>query len=85
MIMPMSTTTDCLCPTCLPVALNEQIEKFIASNPIEKVIVAAQKQSTPTLLENIDYTIEDGNWVFSKWYHLKRGTCCDNGCRNCPF
>ena len=38
------------------------------------------------LLENVDYYFdENGNMVFTKKYHLKRGTCCKNGCRNCPW
>jgi hypothetical protein len=36
--------------------------------------------------ENIDYYInEDGNLVFTKEYHLKRGYCCKNKCLNCPW
>ncbi|WP_195759206.1 DUF5522 domain-containing protein [Pedobacter puniceum] len=38
------------------------------------------------LVENIDYYInEDGNFVFTEAYHLKRGYCCKNGCKHCPW
>jgi Family of unknown function (DUF5522) len=37
------------------------------------------------LVEGIDYYIEDGRWVFTAEYHLKRGQCCENVCRHCPF
>jgi len=38
------------------------------------------------LQENIDYYInEDGNFVFTKEYHLKRGYCCKNRCLHCPW
>jgi hypothetical protein len=37
------------------------------------------------LVEGIDYTIENGKWVFTKEYHLKRGYCCGNNCKNCPY
>jgi hypothetical protein len=38
------------------------------------------------LLENIDYYInEDGNFVFTEAYHLKRGYCCKNKCLHCPW
>jgi hypothetical protein len=38
------------------------------------------------LQENIDYYInEDGNFVFTKEYHLKRGYCCKNKCLHCPW
>ncbi|WP_185156029.1 DUF5522 domain-containing protein [Fulvivirga kasyanovii] len=31
------------------------------------------------------YYIENGLYVFTKAYHLKRGYCCQNGCRHCPY
>ena len=31
------------------------------------------------------YIIEGGYLVFTKEYHLKRGYCCKNGCRHCPW
>ncbi|MFN8283929.1 MAG: DUF5522 domain-containing protein [Chitinophagales bacterium] len=38
------------------------------------------------LIENIDYYIdENGYFVFTKAYHLKRGYCCGNGCKHCPW
>jgi hypothetical protein len=38
------------------------------------------------LKENIDYYInQDGNLVFTREYHLKRGYCCKNKCLNCPW
>ena len=39
-----------------------------------------------SLLENEDYYInEHGNWVFTASYHKKRGYCCKNGCKHCPY
>jgi hypothetical protein len=35
--------------------------------------------------EGIDYVIENGLLIFTKEYHLKRGYCCKNRCRNCPW
>jgi len=26
-----------------------------------------------------------GLWVFTATYHLDRGSCCDSGCRHCPY
>lgn len=37
------------------------------------------------LIEGIDYYIENGQWIFTSEYLLKRGKCCKNGCRNCPY
>ncbi len=31
------------------------------------------------------YFNEDGLMVFTEAYHLKRGYCCKNKCRHCPW
>jgi len=28
---------------------------------------------------------EDGFMVFTEAYHLRRGYCCQSGCRHCPY
>lgn len=35
--------------------------------------------------EGVDYYVENGRWVFTPAYHLKRGFCCGSGCRHCPY
>ena len=37
------------------------------------------------LQQGIDYYLEDGLMVFTAAFLLKRGYCCDSGCRHCPF
>jgi Family of unknown function (DUF5522) len=37
------------------------------------------------LIEGLDFHIERGFYVFTEHYLLKRGYCCENGCRNCPY
>ncbi|GAA3958962.1 DUF5522 domain-containing protein [Mucilaginibacter dorajii] len=38
------------------------------------------------LQKGVDYYInEDGNFVFTKQYHQKRGYCCKNKCLHCPW
>ena len=38
------------------------------------------------LAEGIDYYIDpDGLYVFTAAYLLARGTCCQSGCRHCPY
>lgn len=32
-----------------------------------------------------DYYIENGLWVFTEKYHLKKGICCGNKCKHCPY
>ncbi len=31
------------------------------------------------------YLTEDGYVVFTAKYHLRRGQCCQNGCKHCPY
>ena len=34
--------------------------------------------------EYFSYT-KDGYIIFTEKYHLKRGYCCKNNCKHCPF
>ncbi|MEC8140085.1 MAG: DUF5522 domain-containing protein, partial [Pseudomonadota bacterium] len=36
-------------------------------------------------IENLDYTMQNNYMVFSRWFFLKRGHCCSNGCTHCPY
>lgn len=31
------------------------------------------------------YLSKEGYVVFTEKYHLKRGYCCKNGCKHCPY
>jgi Family of unknown function (DUF5522) len=45
-----------------------------------------KKETTPNgLLPEDFYMTIDGFMVFTEAYHLKRGYCCKNGCRHCPY
>ena len=38
------------------------------------------------MTEEADYYFnEEGLLVFTASYHLKRGFCCENGCKHCPW
>lgn len=39
----------------------------------------------PILEEGLDYYLENGLMVFTAAYLLKRGYCCERGCRHCPY
>lgn len=32
-----------------------------------------------------DFYWEDGKRVMTESYHKRRGACCGNGCRHCPY
>ncbi|MCX8472538.1 MAG: DUF5522 domain-containing protein [Sediminibacterium sp.] len=36
-------------------------------------------------MEGIDFYYEDSLMVFTAWFHLKKGYCCENNCRHCPY
>lgn len=37
------------------------------------------------MMEEEDFYIENGYYVFTEKYHLKRGYCCKSACRHCPW
>jgi len=45
----------------------------------------AVRVAEPELVEGEDYVMEGLYLVFTAAYLLKRGYCCENGCRNCPW
>jgi len=38
----------------------------------------------PKLREE-DFYWEEGKMIMTKKYHQKRGYCCNNGCKHCPY
>jgi hypothetical protein len=36
-------------------------------------------------VEGEDYYFEGALVVFTEHYHLRRGYCCESGCRHCPY
>ena len=85
-IMPIDTASGCRCPSCLARAIAEHIDTTIKASSHRQALALAGRFANPgVLIEHIDYTLENGNYVFSSWYHLKRGSCCGNGCRHCPY
>jgi hypothetical protein len=38
----------------------------------------------PKLLPS-DFYEENGRKVMTEQYHIRRGYCCGNGCRHCPY
>jgi hypothetical protein len=37
------------------------------------------------LIPGEDFYMEGRALVFTELYHLRRGYCCESGCRHCPF
>jgi len=45
----------------------------------------SSESTAQNLVEGTDYYLEEGKYVFTSHYHLKRGYCCGSGCRHCPY
>jgi len=77
---------QCLCKECLAKKINIQLQSLYHNKNLDQLIELAKPYREKTeLVEHIDFTIENGLYVFSAWYHLKRGKCCNNGCKHCPY
>ena len=86
-LLTVEANTDCLCDSCLKQRIVEQIDSYCATITPENALQnkARELSGAAGLIEDIDYYIENGLYVFTKWFHLKRGSCCKNGCRHCPY
>jgi len=42
-------------------------------------------KSSNNLQQDIDFYMEGERVIFSALFHIKRGSCCGNGCRHCPY
>lgn len=45
----------------------------------------AETPEKPTFVEGRDYYFENGLLVMTESYLRRRGYCCENGCRHCPY
>lgn len=43
------------------------------------------KIETEKFTEGVDYYFENGLMILTAHFLKKRGYCCKNGCRNCPY
>ena len=48
-------------------------------DPKVDAIAGSEKNGSP------DFYMENGFMVFTEAFHLKRGYCCQSGCRHCPY
>jgi Family of unknown function (DUF5522)/Cysteine-rich CWC len=74
----------CLCRPCL-----ETVARISREEEDTEIILAGIREALshhrPAPDERDFYLDDNGNVVFTSAYHLKRGTCCENGCRHCPY
>ena len=44
-----------------------------------------QGEQPSPLVEGEDFYFDQGRFVLTEEYLRRRGECCDNGCRHCPY
>ncbi len=62
-----------------PESTNKTTSRLIYYDPMENF------QNKPPLESDDYYLSEEGYIVFTEKYHLKRGYCCQSGCKHCPY
>ena len=73
--LAQASYADCLCPDCLHL-----LDTLVRQAAIEKTLPPPSQ-----LKEGIHYYREGGAFVFTAYYLVLRGNCCQNGCRHCPY
>jgi hypothetical protein len=52
---------------------------------MKEIKLRESKQKQQKLVEDVDYYFDQGLMVLTAHYLSKRGYCCGNGCRHCPY
>jgi hypothetical protein len=77
-----SSLQSCWCMDYPPISIINKGADCLCAKCLNLVVTQDEKR---TDIIQQDYYIENGLYVFTESYHLKRGYCCKNGCRHCPF
>lgn len=84
--LSVSSHDNGLCLSCHIDRLKELIDNYLQVLTEDKIQSIQQLGRPNYLIKGIDYNInESGNWIFTKWYLLRKGPCCGRGCQNCPY
>lgn len=79
----MQLAPTCLCGRCLSAVARHAASGLPAEVAVERT--RAEALASAPAGEPDFYLDEQGRTVFTAAYHLKRGHCCENGCRHCPY
>lgn len=75
---------DCFCPACLRDEISGR-QSNRGNNATGEPTVMDDVSVIPPLMDGVDYYREGPAIVFTATYLLRRGYCCGNGCRHCPY
>lgn len=59
--------------------------RLLRQTPKDLMPPRPKKTKRPGLADDDYYYTPEGYVVFTAAYHNKRGYCCKNGCRHCPY
>ncbi len=64
---------------------NEEKELLRIYEQLSTISLQSSAKKINDSMTQKDFYVENGLYVFTKSYLLKRGYCCENGCRHCPY
>ncbi|MGO2010646.1 MAG: DUF5522 domain-containing protein [Pseudoalteromonas sp.] len=82
---PDNKATRCLCRGCALDKINQFLNNLYQQPLKQQLAFARPFCNNENLIENLDYEMQNNMMVFTRWFFLKRGKCCQNNCKNCPF
>jgi hypothetical protein len=65
--------------------MKETLRAFLPGEQAAAELRTTESSNAPAPLQPEDFYYENGLMVFTAAYHLRRGYCCNSGCRHCPF
>ena len=85
-ILPLDPNKGCYCPTCLKEDIRVKTLEFVENQTPDKMEVVNKLGPVSQPVEGIDYYFnENGFYTMTGWFLLRRGICCDNNCKHCPY
>ena len=65
--------------------MNKKTEECCATNKVESDPITVSVKVLNSTDQDHFYFSKEGYIIFTEKYHLKRGYCCKNECKHCPF
>lgn len=77
----------CICRSCVEKARTERDAEAVRLRPGASRNGPAAPPAGSSRAAEEDFYVDpvSGYRVFTEAYHLRRGRCCESGCRHCPF